>query len=81
MRETYWDEIEAMVLGKPLLVVGGYYAPEERWHHSTWHGENGFSMRIEFSFFHSAELRSQKHRFYRHLSIDERRRCWRTLVA
>jgi hypothetical protein len=73
MLKTYWDESMAEVFGKPLLVLAAYVAPEEKWRALEGEWKDRVLKAFSIPYFHSAELRSRKHKLYRHLNLAARK--------
>ncbi len=74
MLEAYCDESQADMLGKPLLCLAAYLAPDERWHAFSDEWRREILEPFSIPYLHAVEFRNLRTSLYRHLDVVSRRR-------
>ena len=78
--EAYFDESGSSLNQRPILVLGGYIAPFEKW--LTFSEDWGLALRHYcIPYFHATELPSRHSKLYRHLSVEQKRSLVDDLVT
>jgi hypothetical protein len=79
--EAYCDESDSQAQGKPLLILAGYAASQEKWRTFGDRWQQEILDRYEIPFFHAKDLRSGSAKLYRHLGFKKRRRLVEDAVS
>jgi hypothetical protein len=72
MLESYYDESESSIGGKPILVIAGYIAQKDSWSDFGVQWQHRILDKYHVSHLHAKKLRSRSNKLYRHLTFEQR---------